>query len=76
MSSTLTWRPAITDNASLPNELKFVLRTKFGGNIKDRMFNRYDLGYLDALVDAGIKGADQLIEAIQLHKEVIVTEEY
>ena len=76
MTSTLTWRPALTDKEDLPDELKFVLRKKFNGNIHEQRLDMSDVKYLEGLVDAGVKGANSLINAIQINAEVIITEEY
>ena len=58
---------------SLPDPIKYVLRKKFGGFI-DTTLGEFDVAYLQGLSDAGIKGADELIAAIEKHETIVVKE--
>ena len=81
MSSTLMWRPAITDAKALPSELKRVISRKLwdtdgtcgGGEVL------VDIGlipYLEGLRDSGVKGAVELIRLIEHHGAVLLWHEH
>lgn len=76
MSSTLMWEPVHPNvSESLPDELKHVISRRLwgtdgscgGGQVP---MGTNDLPYLEGLRDAGVKGADELIEAVKLHGAV------
>lgn len=69
MSTSLVWRP-IADAHSLPDELKYVLRKKG----LPRVFTSSDYDYVHGLVDAGVKGADELLELLNQHGEIELLE--
>ena len=75
MSSTLYWEPVKRKQKDLPDALKYVLQKKFGGTV-DTVMGERDLSYLCGLKDAGIKGALELIEAIEDHGQVVVHEQF
>lgn len=75
MSSTLYWEPMQRKSQSLPDALKYVLQKKASGTV-DAVMGEHDLAYLNGLKDAGIKGAQELIEAIEKHGEVVVHEQF
>jgi hypothetical protein len=77
MSSTLYWRPRLKAAKSLPDHLKIVLRNSntFAGGLNVTL-DRENIGYLSGLRDAGVEGADKLIEAIEKHGEVELVEEF
>ena len=64
MSVTLKWRP-IKSGRSLPNELKAVLADQAEG-----VWKRSSMEYLRGLADAEVKGAQELIDALEKHGEV------
>ena len=81
MSSSLMWRPIATDANHLPKELKFVISRRLwdtdgsiGGG--EASMNMSDLSYLEGLNDAGVKGANELIDAIRKHGTVILWHEH
>lgn len=74
MSSTLTWEPAHRKRHNLPLELKLALQKKFGGTVSDRDMGADYVAYLEGLRDAGVTGAQALIDAIEKHDIVTVTE--
>lgn len=76
MSSTLKVEPANREKKSLPTGLKWVLQKKYKGVIHNQLMNLSDLPYLQALVDSEIEGAQELINFIEKHEEVILTEEF
>lgn len=77
MSSTLCWTPTKRDKEFLSDELKFVLRKKNGDVTIDSMIlSDCDMPYLEGLKDAGISGIDELIEAIEKHDQVTLSEEF
>lgn len=74
MSSSLIWEPVVKQKENdLDDQLKFSLRKRYGDPVNLR-FNHQDLGYLRGLSDCEVKGADELIEAIKKHGEVLVKE--
>ena len=78
MSANLMYAPSKRDSKSLPDELKFILRDKrhlfeHGGV---RTFGPTDREYLAGLVDAGVDGAQELIDAIEQYEEVDLWLEY
>lgn len=77
MSSSLYGRPAPVDPVgdSLPDELKFIFRKRFGEPVK-HIFTRDDLSYLGGLQDAGVEGAILLVQKIIQHEQYEVWEEY
>lgn len=75
MSSTLYWEPVQRKQKDLPDALKYVLQKKVGGTV-DTVMSENDLEYLHGLKDAGIKGAHELIEAIEKHGQVSVHEQF
>ena len=74
MSATLKWIPVINqEGTSLDCQLKFILRDKYH---YPAVLNEFDIEYLSGLRDAGIKGAQELIDAIVQHNAVKIFEEY
>jgi len=73
MSSNLVWEPVIHQQNDLPDELKFALRKGYGAQVDVLMGSR-DIPYLKGLNDGGVKGAKELIEAIEKHGEILVKE--
>lgn len=81
MSSALMWRPEAPDGEPLPKELKFRLSRRLWdtdgscGHGEARM-NASDIPYLEGMRDAGVKGAQELIDAITTHGTVILWHEH
>lgn len=73
MTTSLYWRPVNTDVNFLSDELKFALMNRYGLHI-DHVFKDADIQYLNGLSDAGIKCADELIDAIKQHGEIRISE--
>ena len=73
MSSNLMWKPVIVhDGYCLPQKLKFVISRKLWDTdgscgAGEVVISERDIPYLEGLRDAGIDGADVLIEAIKKH---------
>lgn len=77
MSSTLMWRPEQEYQGSLPDQLKFVLRNRISVSYGGEMtFGDDDLAYLQGLKDAGVEGANHLIELIKTHGNITVQEQF
>ena len=74
MSSSLYWEPVNKENKYFPDELKYALRKRFGSLIERVALNYDDVSYLEGLRDAGVKGAEELISAIEKHDEVVIWE--
>ena len=74
MTSSLTWCPSVVPTQqTLPYELKFVLRKKYGNPV-EAVFTTHDISYLEGLRDCEIKGAMELIQAIAEHGSIQVKE--
>lgn len=73
MSSNLYWKPVIKYGTDLNDELKHIIAKKFA---LPRLFDRNDISYLAGLRDAGIKGAGDLMKAIERHEQVEVWESH
>lgn len=78
MSSTLMWRPVVpVEGYSLPYELKKTLSRKLwdtdgstGGG--EATMTENDIPYLEGLRDAGVKGAEKLIEILRKHGAIVL----
>jgi hypothetical protein len=76
MSSNLLWSPVSPPaGGDLDDQLKFVLRKRFGEPIRATV-SKDDVQYLSGLADAGIKGAEQLIELIAENGALALIEQY
>jgi len=68
MSCSLIWSPVNkTKNRAGDHTLRDILEKKFGF---PRVLDESYIIYLDALDDAGIEGAEDLIIAIRKHEEI------
>ena len=70
------WKPNTRSGHDLPDALKFVLRDKMGLMEGERIFDHGNISYLSGLRDAGVEGAQELIDAIEKHDEVVVWLQY
>lgn len=79
MSSSLSWQPVHPEqDNSLCNQLKFLLRKKYGNPV-DAIMSGSDLPYLEGIVDSDChssKGAKQLIKIINKNHKIHVREVY
>lgn len=70
----LYWLPVSPKRGKgLPDKLKFVLRERFEYPVRVE-FDEHTIGYLQGLHDAGVEGAEELIEAIEKHGRIQVFE--
>jgi len=76
MGSTLQVEPVGRKKMDLPYELKKVLQKKYNSTIYDAQMDESDISYLNALVDAEILGAYELIKFIEIHGSVILNEQF
>jgi hypothetical protein len=75
MSSTLSWAPyTVQAEPSLPYYLKTVLVKRYGDSLDGVHMASEDISYLAGLRDAEVKGADELISAIEKHGEISLRE--
>lgn len=75
MSSSLYWKPIVPQQEErLDDQLMFTLRKRCDGCIHGIIMDDSDLSYLRGLRDAGIKDAETLIEAIEVHGQVQLDE--
>ena len=70
MSMGLYWRPEKNSTGELPDELKRILQKRYGNPLLGYHLDDCDLSYLIGLRDAGVKGAQELINAIEKHGRI------
>ena len=75
MSSTLIWEPLNRKKKDLPDEIKYILRKKYGEPI-NIVLRENDIGYLQGIKDAGVLSIEILINAIEKYQEIVVQEEW
>lgn len=73
MSSNLVWEPVNRETGDLEDGVKFAMRKKYGDPV-DTQLDTSDIPYFEGLRDAGVKGAEAVIEAIQKHYDIVVKE--
>lgn len=73
MSSNLYWEPTARKKKDLPTAIKFALRKRFPGGVNITL-DTTNLDYLQGLADAGIDGAQTLVDAIDQHECIELTE--
>ena len=73
MSANLSWRPPGTRHP-LPDALKYVLRKGVYSN--DTEITQADRTYFQALADAEIDGAQQILDALEKHDTIHLCYEY
>lgn len=66
MSATLKWRP-VDKGDSLPVTLRFAIEKRMSFPVR---LGYNDRGYVQGLMDAGIGGAEELLELIDQHGEI------
>ena len=75
MSSTLVWEPLDRGKKELPDEIKYILRKKYGEPVKI-VLSECDIEYLQGVKDAGVESIETLIKAIEKYHKIIVEEEW
>jgi hypothetical protein len=75
MSSTLFWTPINEGRRVFADDVKYILRKKFGGAI-DATLNENDLGYIRGLNDAGVGGSSEVLEALVKFGSIRIWEVY
>lgn len=74
MSSNLTIEPYINDKKIyLPDQLKFVLQKR---RKSYDIVSEEDLGYFEALADADIEGAQEVLDMIKKYGTCVFREEF
>jgi len=81
MSSTLKWEPVIERGDYLSDELKYLLRQKYGDPIEKTTLQQWDITYLyglrDGCTDKPIKKEiEKLIKAIETYEAITIWESY
>lgn len=76
MSTNLYWNPVLPETGEcLTLELKWALRKRYDGiDFVDMTLDCTDISYLKGLKDAGLEGAQKLIDGIETHGEIRVKE--
>ena len=73
MSCTLYWKPVSKKEYQVGDfQLRDILEKRYG---YPSNLNYSDIPYLEALVDAQVEGADELIEAIRKHDKIEIYKE-
>jgi hypothetical protein len=72
MSAHLMWEPTDRPRKRLPDALKYALERSPAGR-DTRHFGEDSLSYLEGLRDAGVEGAQELIDAIENYGDITVT---
>lgn len=68
MTCSLHWKPVVNDSEQAGDiQLREILDKKYG---YPSTLDHSDIGYLEALIDADVKGADELVEAIRKHDQI------
>lgn len=68
MGCSLYWKPVSKENNFVGDiQLRNILEKRYN---YPSILDTGDIGYLNALVDAGVEGANDLIEAIEKHNEI------
>lgn len=76
MSSNLYWEPVKPKKGkSLDTGLKYIFQKKYGSPVNIEL-DETDIEYLCGLADAGIKDAQNLIDAIHEHGSIELREEF
>lgn len=70
MSMGLYWKPEKNNDKRLPDDLKRALQKRYDTPLLDHCLDDSDLSYLEGLRDAGVKGAQELINAIEKHGRI------
>jgi hypothetical protein len=75
------WRPPSSLNGTLPRDLKRVISRRLWGTDGtcgdgEATMDLNDIQYLEGLKDAGISGAQELIDLIKTHGTVILWHEH
>lgn len=73
MTMNLYWRP-VSDGKSLPDDLEYALRKRWGEGWGERSLYTEDVPYLEGLRDAGLKSAQVLLNALEEHDQVVLYE--
>lgn len=77
MSSQLTIEPITRNKTNLSLDLKFILRKRNGDKtVSGMLVQRSDLPYFMGLNDAGIEGAQTVIDFLQEYDECIINEDF
>ena len=74
MSRSLYWRPVDISNRSFPYDLKEAISKKLwgSGGCGEAAMTINDIPYVEGLRDAGVKGAQELIDVLDEHKSIIL----
>lgn len=78
MSSTLMWESVVkVQRFELPDTAKYVLRARYGDGamVTGIKLDCGQIEYLAGLRDAGIKGIQEIIDAIRQFDEIRIFEE-
>lgn len=76
MSSNLYWEPVARKREDVPTELKLALRKIFTSGLSGIVLGNSHTGMLEGMKAAGIEDAQDLIDAIEKHDEIELTEQF
>lgn len=76
MSTSLFYKLVPKEETFLPDELKHALRKRNDGYVKRQRINLHeDRDFLEGLVCAGVKGAEELLAALEENGELEIFEQ-
>lgn len=70
MSTSAYWKPVAENSDSFTNEMKHALERGYGSHFT---LDAKDLSWLEGVRDAGVKGAEDVIEAVLKYESIEVT---
>lgn len=77
MSSVLRWRPVEDYEHEVDDDVKFILRSHFQTpKLNNYILRKSDIPFLEGVVAGGTKEAQDLIDAINKHDTIELTEKY
>lgn len=77
MGSILYWKPVTEYKGSLDDPVKFALRKRYGDQyLKEIYVGQEIIPFLEGLAYGGTEGAQELINLIKEHGELVLNEGY
>jgi hypothetical protein len=75
VSTNIYWRPINPDKQCLPKDLKYKIARKYWGHDgslggEPVIIDKTDYAYFEGLKDAGVEGAEEIINAIDKYGEI------
>lgn len=74
MSSSLLWKPVVDSKTILPDELKFKLKDL--GLLPIEVSNSHNIDVFKILASCDVKGAKEVLSAVEEHNRIYIFEEW